>query len=305
LDLIIAEAAAVSWSSGRLDVVAETIIQSSGAAGKINSSCRAAGEITIEAWITPADLSLNGPARIVTVSGDQFGRNFTLGQGVYDKAGDQIDARLTLSSTSTNGQPSLSSGSGTLSGDLAHVVYTRENEGLARLYIDGQIMVEGIREGIMSNWITTYPLALANEVGMPGDRFWLGGYHLVAVFNRALTSETVFRNFSAGVPDPAVSAVRLPAVSPFRLHANVPNPFNPVTRITFDLPAVQAVDLAIFDVAGRRVRQLLTAAPHPAGPHSLVWDGRDDQGRTVGTGVYFYRIVAGPHVQTKKMLLLK
>ena len=305
LDLIIADPAAVSWSSGRLDVVTETIIESPGAAVKINSSCRDAGEITIEAWITPVDLSLNGPARIVTVSGDQFVRNFTLGQGVYDMGGDQIDARLTLTGTSTNGQPSLASGSGTLPGALAHVVYIRDVSGLVRLYIDGQLIVEDIREGTMSNWVTTYPLALANEIGMPGDRFWLGGYHMVAVFDRALTDEVVFRNFSAGVPAPAVSSVELPAARRFRLHDNVPNPFNPVTRITFDLSAARTVDLAVFDVAGRLVRQLLTGAPHQAGRYSLFWDGRDNQGRTVGAGVYFYRIVAGPHLETKKMLLLK
>ncbi len=305
LDLIIADPAAVSWSRGRLDVVAETIIQSPGPAGKINDSCRATGEITIEAWITPSDLSLDGPARIVTVSGDQFSRNFTLGQGVYDHGGDRIDVRLTLSTTSTNGQPSIATDPGTLFQTLTHVVYTRDALGSARIYIDGQLITEGLREGIMSNWITTFPLGLANEIGTPGDRFWLGGYHLVAIFDRALTAENVFRNFSAGILAPDVSAVELPMATEFRLHANVPNPFNPVTRITFDIPTAGAVDLAVFDVRGRLVRQLLTSEPQSAGRHSLVWDGRDRHGRIVGAGVYFYRIVAAPNSETRKMLLLK
>ncbi|MEN8006515.1 MAG: FG-GAP-like repeat-containing protein, partial [Candidatus Krumholzibacteriota bacterium] len=305
LDLTIADSNSVVWSDGRLDVVAETIIQSAGAAGKINSDCRSAGEITIETWLTFTDLSLNGPARIVTVSGDQYTRNFTLGQGVYGQAGDQIDARLTLSTTSTNGQPSLASGAGTLAADLTHVAYTRDSGGTARIFIDGQLVNETLLEGVMSNWVTTYPLALANEVGSPGGRFWLGGFHLVAVYDRALSPEVVFRNYSAGAPVSAVSPAGPPAAIPFALHHNVPNPFNPLTRITFDLAAPQSVDLAVFDVAGRLVRQLLIDAPHTAGRHSRMWDGRDNLGRTVSAGVYFYRIAAGPHLATKKMLLLK
>ncbi len=305
LDLTIADPGAVVWSTGRLDVISETIIESSGPAGKINSSCRAAGEITIETWISPGDLTLNGPARIVTVSGDQFARNFTLGQGVYNQAGDQIDARLTLSTTSTNGQPSLVTGAGTLPPSLTHVVYTRDSAGSARIFIDGQLITEEPREGVMSNWVTTYPLALANEVGSPGARFWLGGFHLLAIYDRALSPDTVFRNYNAGVPEPAVSQAGPPKALPFSLHDNVPNPFNPVTRISFDLATPRTVDLAVFDVAGRRVRQLLTAAAYPAGRHTEIWDGKDNHGRTVGAGVYFYRIMAGPHVVTKKMLLLK
>lgn len=305
LDLTIADPAAVQWGSGRLDVISETIIATAGPAGKINSLVRATGEITLEAWITPSDLSLNGPARILTVSGDQFGRNFTLGQGVYDQAGDQIDFRLTVSTTSTNGQPSLSSGAGTLYGTMTHVVFTRDTSGAVRLYIDGILLEEELREGDMANWITTYPMALANEIGLPGDRFWLGAYHLVAVFDRALSGPEVFRNFSAGVPAPAISAVEVLPTAEFRLHTNVPNPFNPVTRITFDLPRAQPVDLAVFDVAGRRVRQLLAGELQSPGRHTVVWDGRNQDDHTVGAGVYFYRIVAGPHRMTRKMLLLK
>jgi|GEM_PF-281387 len=305
LDLFIADPAAVAWSAGRLDVISETIIASPGPAEKINDACRSSGELTLEAWITPADLTLNGPARILTVSGDQFGRNFTMGQGVYGEAGDQIDMRLTLSTTSTNGQPSLSSGAGTLAAALTHTVFTRDSAGMARLYLNGVLVAEEPREGVMSNWITSYPLSVANETGQPGDRYWLGGLHLAAVYDRALDGSEVLRNHEAGVPEPAVSAVETTPGHPFTLHANVPNPFNPVTAITFDLPTALRVDLAVFDLAGRRVCSLESGNLLTPGRHTRTWNGRDGAGRPVGAGVYFCRIVAGPHRMTRKMLLLK
>ena len=91
----------------------------------------------------------------------------------------------------------------------------------------------------------------------------------------------------------------------YRLHPNRPNPFNPSTTIAYDLPEASPVRLEIFDVAGRRVR-LLLAAPHAsAGTHETVWNGRNDLGETVGTGVYFYRLQAGPYVESARMTLVK
>ncbi|MBN2172352.1 MAG: right-handed parallel beta-helix repeat-containing protein, partial [Candidatus Krumholzibacteriota bacterium] len=89
------------------------------------------------------------------------------------------------------------------------------------------------------------------------------------------------------------------------LAQNAPNPFNPVTEIRFGLPAPAAVTLTVFDVAGRRVRRLLAGEILPAGVHRVVWQGRDDTGRPLASGVYLYRIVAGDYVATRKMTLLK
>jgi flagellar hook assembly protein FlgD len=88
------------------------------------------------------------------------------------------------------------------------------------------------------------------------------------------------------------------------LHANEPNPFNPSTTIRYGLASPGRVDLRIHDLRGRVVRTLV-AAVRPAGWHLELWDGRDDAGRRVASGVYFYRIEAGAFVQARKMLLLK
>ncbi len=88
------------------------------------------------------------------------------------------------------------------------------------------------------------------------------------------------------------------------LHQNVPNPFNPSTTISYELESAGQVDLQVFDLAGRLVRTLYSGS-ESAGPHEKVWMGRNRTGRTVATGVYFYRLRAGREVETRRMLLAK
>ena len=77
----------------------------------------------------------------------------------------------------------------------------------------------------------------------------------------------------------------------FALYPNVPNPFNPETVIGFSLAAESRVRLEVFDVLGQRVR-ILVGGRLPAGEHRVVWDGIDESGARVGSGVYFYRLQA-------------
>jgi hypothetical protein len=97
-------------------------------------------------------------------------------------------------------------------------------------------------------------------------------------------------------------AVRTPAVS--SLAQNVPNPFNPTTAITFSLAQAGPVELAIYDVTGRLVRTLVKGN-RPAAQHTVSWDGKDERGSQVSSGVYFYRLRAGRFTATRKMVLLK
>jgi hypothetical protein len=91
----------------------------------------------------------------------------------------------------------------------------------------------------------------------------------------------------------------------FSLSQNYPNPFNPTTNINFSLPEQLPVDLRVYDLLGREVVVLLNSEDRNAGRHTVRWDGRNTFGQSVSTGVYFYRIVAGGYVQSKKMVLLK
>jgi len=88
------------------------------------------------------------------------------------------------------------------------------------------------------------------------------------------------------------------------LYQNHPNPFNPSTTISFSLPTPSHVSLRIYDTSGRLVRSLLDA-DCDAGRREEIWDGRDDMGRELSSGVYFCRIEAGTIMETRKMVLLR
>lgn len=102
--------------------------------------------------------------------------------------------------------------------------------------------------------------------------------------------------------DPTDASEHLPTAH--RLLANVPNPFNPTTRIQYELANSERAQLEILDAAGRHVRTLLNARVEP-GRHEVEWNGQDANGRRVASGVYFYRLRAGSFVSTRRMVLLK
>ncbi len=88
------------------------------------------------------------------------------------------------------------------------------------------------------------------------------------------------------------------------LHQNLPNPFNAQTFIGYYLPAWAEVSLTIFNLLGQPVRTLVTGE-QPAGVHRVVWDGLDDRGRPVASGVYVYRLKAGRHGAVRRMVVLR
>lgn len=92
--------------------------------------------------------------------------------------------------------------------------------------------------------------------------------------------------------------------SNYSLSQNYPNPFNPSTKIQFSLPEQSRVTIRIYDMLGREVKTLINA-DQSAGTHEIVWNGDDEAGRKVATGVYMYAISTNKFVQTKKMVLLK
>jgi hypothetical protein len=92
--------------------------------------------------------------------------------------------------------------------------------------------------------------------------------------------------------------------SEFRLAQNYPNPFNPSTEIEYSLPTASRVQLIVFNVLGQTTR-VLVDHEEAAGTHQVVWDGRDDYGSSVASGVYFYRLTVDDHAATRKMMLLK
>ncbi|MEK6238289.1 MAG: DUF1592 domain-containing protein, partial [Planctomycetales bacterium] len=191
LDLKIEQPNAVRREPGRLVVRASVRIASQAPARKIIDACKRSNELTVEAWIRPANARQDGPARIVSLSRDTSRRNFTLGQEA-----DRFDARLRAASTSANGLPSLATSGKSLQTEITHVVYTRDRSGNATIYLNGEQRSSKKVGGSLSSWSNDHRLILANE--LTGDRPWLGELRLAAIYSRALTIDEVRRNFNAG-----------------------------------------------------------------------------------------------------------
>ncbi|MCX5801891.1 MAG: T9SS type A sorting domain-containing protein [Candidatus Eisenbacteria bacterium] len=91
----------------------------------------------------------------------------------------------------------------------------------------------------------------------------------------------------------------------FALEQNTPNPFNPVTNISFSIPERAEVRLYVYDISGRLVKTLVDGVSMAAGPHKASWDGSNDSGRAVSSGVYFCKLLAADKVAQMKMVVLK
>ncbi|MFT5856371.1 MAG: hypothetical protein ACI8XO_003625 [Verrucomicrobiales bacterium] len=191
LHLRIANSQNIRRSAGSLEVHSPTIICSDRAATKINGAIKRSGEITVEAWIHPANTQQAGPARLVTVSSDSSNRNFTIGQESH-----KYDSRFRTNKSGNNGLPSIPSASRSVKMQPSHVVYTRETGGRAIFYIDGKKVTEKNIAGTPNNWDSSMKLALANELS--NDRPWLGTFYLVAIYDRALSQSEVSQNLKEG-----------------------------------------------------------------------------------------------------------
>jgi hypothetical protein len=100
----------------------------------------------------------------------------------------------------------------------------------------------------------------------------------------------------------ALDGIGLPEV--FALHNNYPNPFNPVTNITYDIPEVAQVTLDIYNISGQKVRTL-AQGQHEPGRYRIQWNATNDYGNPLSSGMYIYRIHAGDFVSVKKLILMK
>ncbi len=208
LNLTISNPSNVELLPHGLMVNSQTNIASDIFASKLFYSCTSSDEISIEAWVRPKSLTQTGPARIITYSEDGSKRNFTLGQ-----INDKYIVRLSTTTTDANGEPALSGTAGSLTTELTHVVYTRDTNGIAKLYINGVENSSKTVDGNFSTWDSTFSFGLANE--FTTDRKWLGTFYLAAVYSRALRADEVAHNYLVkfnGYPELLISPKNLEGI---------------------------------------------------------------------------------------------
>ncbi len=156
--------------------------------------------------------------------------------------------------------------------------------------------------------MANYPANDLNRIGFEGDTLVVvhaGGTDRYGAATVARI-EFLWSPANSGVVDPRDAAALVKAVHLFQ---NQPNPFSPAvspwgeTSIAFDLPKAGPAELVIYGVNGRLIRRLVKDT-REAGRHTASWDGRDDAGEKVGSGIYFYQLSAPGVDESRRMILL-
>ncbi|WP_228768345.1 LamG domain-containing protein [Shewanella sp. TC10] len=162
---------------------------------KLHDLITSTGEFSIEAWVTPNNVTQEGPARIITYSAGDDARNFTLGQTQYN-----YDFMLRTESSSVNGEPALSTPDAdeVLQATLQHVVLTYNATEGRRIYINGNL-IEVVDEDIapLASWDDSFALILGREAS--NQHVWQGDIRLLAIYNRVLEQEQISQNYDVGV----------------------------------------------------------------------------------------------------------
>lgn len=138
-------------------------------------------------------------------------------------------------------------------------------------------------------WQVADSIGMIYTAGEGGTAYKLAG---AIVDGISYGTVTLVENSSPSVPDT------------YLLYQNYPNPFNPLTAIEFNIPSERHVALSVYSVLGARIRKLFEGHL-PIGLHRILWDGKDDFGVAVGTGVYLYQLKTDALVKTRKMILLR
>jgi len=140
--------------------------------------------------------------------------------------------------------------------------------------------------------MSTAPLRIGKSAGGDYPPYFCGYFDDIKIYNYPAAE------LSSGISD----EVKLPLK--YELSQNYPNPFNPTTQIQFTIPENQTVTLTIYDVLGRKVRTLVNSEM-TVGKYLKTWNGINDSGANVASGVYFYRLKTDNYIKVRKMILMR
>ncbi|MEE9343169.1 MAG: LamG domain-containing protein, partial [Gammaproteobacteria bacterium] len=186
----------ISWVGGwGIQITSGKAQGSTTTSKKLTDLIRSTGEYSIEAWVAPANVTQED-ARIVSYSGSTTTRNFMLGQTLYNYVFLNRNGN-----SDANGEPSASTvdDDEVLQATLQHVVITYDSVNGRRIYVNGELNgdPDTVTPSNLNDWDNSFAFVLGNEVS--NDRQWQGTIRMVAIHNRALSSEQIVQNFEVGV----------------------------------------------------------------------------------------------------------
>ena len=178
-----------------------------------------------------------------------------------------------------------------------HIVGNRFADNAVAIRVEGPKMPTAIRGNTFANNATAIENLSAEELNAQ-DNYWSGADSAaIAAQIEGAVAWVPFRT-----EEGTSKAVGLP--TDFALYPAYPNPFNAEVSLSFDLPQASSVALVLYDALGQPVRRLVEG-PLAAGRYRFVWDGRDQGGRVVASGIYFYRLAADSFVGVGRLALVR
>lgn len=149
-------------------------------------------------------------------------------------------------------------------------------------------------------WTPWQPFAPGQRFPTPNDFTWL------QVRTTTSTPNVIVSYDETGYIEMPNSVEGNAGLEPqeFQLHQNYPNPFNPLTSIEYELPRQTEVTIVVYNILGQKVRTIVDGVM-PMGRHIFRWDGTNEAGTPVSSGVYFYRMKASHGMEMRKMLLIR
>lgn len=195
--------------------------------------------------------------------------------------------------------------------DVTNAEIDKINSKLSQIYTVSPVGYELTNPAILKIYldpmkISSIPIDELTIAYWDGTK-WVGLNSIVSSTGEFITAEINKLGHFIVTRKSEVTMVETPKVEipqKFELYQNYPNPFNPSTSISFDLAEDVFVTLKIYNILGQEIRTLVNDFK-PAGKYTVVWDGKDNNGNAVGSGIYLYKINAGKFTKTMKMVLAK
>jgi hypothetical protein len=192
-----------------------------------------------------------------------------------------------------------------LVGDWFHLVGVwRSFDGFIGLYMNGTLEDSNtFGKGKCLYYHDLYTTRIGHW-GFPaqgGNRFLLGKLDDIRIYKRALTEDEIKVLYNERT---SINVTEFSLPQDFKLCQNYPNPFNPETSISFQVPKTSHIKIDVFNLLGQHIRTLIDEEKAP-GSYQIMWNGLDDQGKPVSSGVYLCKMQAGDFTAMKKMVLVR
>jgi hypothetical protein len=184
-------------------------------------------------------------------------------------------------------------------------VYTYEGMDIADVQAVGRASNMNVKYEAADGELRILVLPTMGSENIENSRVSAGTGEILSIATHGIGTVELVRveaaTFMGGTLDATVEAKVLPTA--YALHQNYPNPFNPSTSLAIDFPNASEYTLTIYNIAGQVVKTF--AGQAEAGTYTITWDGHDNRGSQVASGVYFYSVEAGEFADVRKMVLMK